>query len=53
VRLTPAQVLRVQQLGRCYWPTETLDTGEVARRLLLEYALWKGDEKGLVETVRE
>lgn len=52
VRLTAAQVLRMEQLGKCCWPTETLDTGEVARRLLLEYTLWRGDEHGLVETVR-
>ena len=52
VRLTPAQVLRMEQLGKCYWPTEAPEAGETARRLLLKYLLWKGDEKGLVETVR-
>jgi hypothetical protein len=30
-----------------------VEYGEVARRILLEYTLWKGDEKGLVPSVRE
>jgi hypothetical protein len=36
VRLTPAQALRMEALGKCYWPTETLESSELARRLLLE-----------------
>jgi hypothetical protein len=52
VRLTPAQALRVEQLGKHLWPQETLSVEESARRLLLEYTSWRGDEHGLVEMVR-
>jgi hypothetical protein len=53
LRLAPAQALRMEALGKCYCPAETLESSELERRLLLEYLLWKGEEKGLVETVRE
>jgi hypothetical protein len=35
VRLTPAQSLRMEQMGETLWPTEKLSAGEVTRRLAL------------------
>ena len=52
VDLTLAQRLRCEKLAACLWPTERLNVGEVARRLLLEYLQWAASEPGMVETVR-
>jgi hypothetical protein len=52
VRLTPAQVSRMERLGVVLWPTEELGLGEVSRRLLLEHLLWQESERGMVESVR-
>jgi hypothetical protein len=33
VRLTFAQVLRMERIGECLWPTQKLSAAEVSRRL--------------------
>ena len=36
VKLKPAQLLWVERMDECLWPTEKLDRGEISRRLLRE-----------------
>ena len=52
VRPKSAQVLQVEKLGECLWPTEKLDIGEISRRLLLEHLLWAESERNMAESVR-
>jgi hypothetical protein len=49
VRLSVAQVLRLERLGESLWPGEQLELGEVIRRLVLEHMLWAESERGMVE----
>jgi len=51
VRLTPAQALRMEQMGECLWPTEKSAAEVIPRRALTEL-LWAERDRGMVEKVR-